>query len=213
MDRLGVNAAPLRIGLTGGIGSGKTTVAAILVACGAQLVDTDAIARQLTQPGGTALPAIVEAFGPQSLAPGGALDREWMRKLVFADATAKARLEALLHPLIGEEALRQQAAGTGRPIVFDVPLLTESQGPRSWRSRVERVLVVDCNESTQLSRVAARPGWSEELARRVVAQQAPRATRRQVADAVIFNEGLDLEQLDAQVRSLWQLWVGPRAAD
>ena len=129
-----------RLGLTGGIGSGKSTVAAMLQALGAHLVDTDAIARALTAPGGAAMPALREAFGAEAVAPDGSLARAHMRERVFADAQAKLRLEAILHPLIGEIALAEAAAATGRTVVFDVPLLVESA---HWRARVDRVLVVD----------------------------------------------------------------------
>ena len=191
------------IGLTGGIGSGKSTAAQGLVALGAHLVDTDAIARALTLPGGAAIPALAAEFGGDALAADGALDREKMRRLVFADPGAKARLEAMLHPLIGAEASRRAAASGGRPVVFDVPLLTESS---HWRARVDRVLVIDCDEATQAARVAQRPGWTEEAARRVIAQQAPRAARRASADAVICNEGLTIAQFQAELRALWALW-------
>lgn len=191
------------IGLTGGIGSGKSTAAQGLVALGAHLVDTDAIARALTLPGGAAISALAAEFGADALAADGALDREKMRRLVFADPGAKARLEAMLHPLIGAEASRRAAASGGRPVVFDVPLLTESS---HWRARVDRVLVIDCDEATQAARVAQRPGWTEEAARRVIAQQAPRAARRASADAVICNEGLTIAQFQAELRALWALW-------
>jgi dephospho-CoA kinase len=199
----------LTIGLTGGIGSGKSTAAQGLVALGGHLVDTDAIARSLTLPGGAAIPALAAEFGADALTDDGALDREKMRRLVFADPGAKARLEALLHPLIGAEAGRQAAAAGGRPVVFDVPLLAESS---HWRTRVDRVLVIDCDEATQVVRVARRPGWTEEAARRVIAQQAPRAARRAIADAVIDNDGLTIEQLQAELRALWTLWVPPSGA-
>jgi dephospho-CoA kinase len=191
------------IGLTGGIGSGKSTAAQALVALGAHLVDTDAIARALTLPGGAAVPALAAEFGADSLTADGALDREKMRRLVFADPGSKVRLEAILHPLIGAEASRQAAASGGRPVVFDVPLLTESS---HWRARVDRVLVIDCDEATQAARVAQRPGWTEEAARRVIAQQAPRAARRAIADAVIDNDGLTIEQLRSELRALGALW-------
>lgn len=191
------------VGLTGGIGSGKSTAAQGLVACGARLVDTDAIARTLTEPGGAAMGALAAEFGADALAADGALDREKMRQRVFADSTAKARLEAILHPLIGAEAHRQAAAAGARPVVFDVPLLAESG---HWRARVDRVLVIDCDEATQLARVAQRPGWTEEAARQVMARQASRAARRAIADAVINNEGLTLEQLQTELRALWALW-------
>ena len=149
------------------------------------------------------MPALAAEFGADALTADGALDREKMRQLVFADPAAKARLEAILHPLIGAEASRQAAAAGARPVVFDVPLLTESS---HWRARVDRVLVIDCDEATQVARVAQRPGWTEEAARRVIAQQAPRAARRAIADAVIYNDGLTLEQLHAELRALWALW-------
>ncbi|MCU0814273.1 MAG: dephospho-CoA kinase [Burkholderiaceae bacterium] len=193
----------LTMGLTGGIGSGKSTVALRLVALGAHLVDTDAIARALTAPGGGAIPALRATFGDDAIAADGALDRERMRRLAFADPAAKRRLEAVLHPMIGAEAERQATLADGRAVVFDVPLLAEST---RWRARVHRVLVVDCREATQIERVARRPGWSAEAARRVVEQQATRAERRAVADAVIFNDGLDLDALHAEVDTLWARW-------
>ncbi len=197
----------LQIGLTGGIGSGKSTVARMLVDCGAHLVDTDAIARALTLPGGAAMPALAAHFGTQVVAADGALDRDVMRQMVFTDTAIKTRLEAILHPLIGSEALRLAALNPERPVVFDVPLLAESQGLRPWRALVHRVLVVDCSIETQVARVAARPGWTDEAARRVIAQQATRSVRRGVADAVITNEGLSLPQLEDEVRALWAMWV------
>jgi dephospho-CoA kinase len=194
---------PLRIGLTGGIGSGKSTVAAMLVRRGATLIDTDAIARRLTAAGGAAMPALRQAFGATIAGPDGALDRDAMRALAFSDPAAKQRLEALLHPLISAEAQRQAAAATSEVLVFDVPLLTESP---HWRARVDRVLVIDCSEATQAERVAQRPGWTREAAERVIASQASRAARRAVADATIFNEGIDMAALDAAVETVWHLW-------
>jgi dephospho-CoA kinase len=198
---------PVRIGLTGGIGSGKSTVAQRWVALGAALIDTDAIARQLTGPNGAAMAALVEAFGPGIVGADGALSREMMRTLAFTDPAAKARLEAVLHPLIGSEARAQAdaASASGHPaLVFDVPLLAESL---HWRERVARVLVVDCDEATQLARIVQRAGWDEGAARRVIAHQASRARRRQIADAVIFNDGIGLDQLNSEVQSLWSRWV------
>ena len=194
------------IGLTGGIGSGKSTVAHCLVDCGAHLVDTDAIARALTLPGGLAMPALRDAFGLAAVAPDGSLDRAWMRQHAFADDLARVRLEAILHPLIGQEAQAQAARAAGRTVVFDVPLLAESA---HWRQRVGRVLVVDCDEATQVQRVLQRPGWTDAAARAVVARQASRAARRAVADAVIHNDQISLDVLHAQVRSLWALWNNP----
>ncbi|MCZ2292474.1 MAG: dephospho-CoA kinase [Burkholderiales bacterium] len=195
------------IGLTGGIGSGKSTVAQLLVAHGAMLVDTDAIARALTLPGGAAIAPIAARFGTGMIASDGALDRERMRARVFADPGAKAQLEGILHPLIGQEADRQAAAAGGAVVVFDVPLLAES--PR-WRRRVARILVVDCSEATQCHRVMQRSGWSEETVRAVIAQQATRAQRRAIADAVIFNDGISPETLADEVGALWTLWCRER---
>ncbi len=193
----------MRIGLTGGIGSGKSTVARMLVAEGCVLVDTDAIARSIAQPQGAAMAAIESAFGRAVIAPDGGLDRVRMRDLVFADASARKRLEAILHPLIGIEAQRQAAAAGSSPILFDVPLLVESG---RWRALVNRVLVVDATAETQVQRVVARSGWTADAVRAVVAQQAGRHARRAAADAVILNERLSFQELGEQVRSLAKRW-------
>jgi dephospho-CoA kinase len=192
--------------LTGGIGSGKSTVAAMLVARGATLVDTDAIARSLTSAGGLAMPMLIDEFGAGVADAEGALDRARMRELVFSDSTAKRRLESILHPAIGQEAQRQAASASTRVVVFDVPLLTESS---HWRSRCERILVVDCHAETQVRRVVARSGWSEEQVRNVLSQQASRERRRAIADAVLFNDGLEIDALSTQVARLWSWWFGP----
>lgn len=198
-----------RIGLTGGIGSGKSTVAAMLVAQGASLIDTDGIARALAAPGGAAMPAIAAAFGPELVAADGGLDRARMRELAFGHPETKRKLESILHPLIGQECERQAQAATGALIVFDVPLLVES---RRWRAIVERVLVVDASEEIQLQRVVARSAWTPEAVRAVIAQQAGRPLRRAAADAVICNENLTLAQLEDEVRALWRLWAGNASA-
>ncbi|MFO1335649.1 MAG: dephospho-CoA kinase [Piscinibacter sp.] len=195
--------APLRIGLTGGIGSGKSTVAAALAALGASVIDTDAIARSLTLPGGGAIAAIAEQFGAGFIDASGALDRARMRELAFADSAARQRLEAILHPLIRAETARQAEAAQGTAIVFDVPLLIESG---RWREQVDRVLVVDCREATQVERVMARSGWTRDAVQAVLAQQASRRSRRAGADAVIYNDGLSHEELRAEVRALWEGW-------
>jgi dephospho-CoA kinase len=198
----------LRVGLTGGIGSGKSTVARRLATLGALVVDTDALAHSLTAPGGAALSAIAAAFGAEMIGADGAMDRARMRALVFAQPAERLRLEAILHPMIGvltREAAARAAAG--QPVVFDVPLLAESA---TWRARVDRVLVVDCTRETQVARVVQRSNWSAEAVERAIAQQAPRARRRAIADAVIFNEGVSLAELEAAVDTLWRGWLFPR---
>jgi dephospho-CoA kinase len=196
-----------RIGLTGGIGSGKSTVAAYWTALGAHLIDTDALARALTLPGGAAIARLREEFGPEVVDAGGALDRERMRALAFTDATAKQRLESILHPLIGAEALRRAAESGHATVVFDIPLLTEAS---VWRARCDRIAVVDCSEATQIERVVQRSGWDADQVRRVIAQQAPRALRRTIADAVIDNDGSrTLRELRIAAHGLWALWVTP----
>jgi len=192
-----------RIGLTGGIGSGKSTAASLLQRRGAVLIDTDAIARAITQPGGVAIEPLRATFGDDAIDASGALDRARMRALAFTDATARTRLEAVLHPLIGAETSRQAEAGGTATLVFDVPLLAES---RQWRGRVERVLVIDCSPETQVARVMRRSGWDEAMVRNVIEQQATRPARRDCADAVIFNDGLSLQGLDQEVAALWCAW-------
>ena len=197
----------LRIGLTGGIGSGKSTVAALLVNHGASLIDADAIAREVAQPGGIAITAIRDAFGPEALNESGGLDRAAMRARAFADPVVKRRLEAILHPLIGLETRRRDDAAGDAVRVFDVPLLAESA---HWRGRVDRVLVVDCSEATQIARVTQRAGWGAQTVQAVIAQQASRGRRRACADAVIHNDGISLDELAAEVSALWAAWCVPR---
>ena len=193
----------IRIGLTGGIGSGKSTVAGFLTEAGAAVIDSDAISRGLTATGGAALPLIAAEFGAAMLGSDGALDRAQMRALVFSDASAKRRLEAILHPLIGAAVDRDAAAADRELIVFDVPLLVESG---RWRARVDRVLVVDCREATQLARVVLR-GWTAEAAQAVIDQQATRRARRACADAVIHNDdGFALADLRVHVQALAARW-------
>jgi dephospho-CoA kinase len=209
VDRLGLNTSAAlqvrRIGLTGGIGSGKSTVARAFVALGATLVDTDAIARALTAPGGAALSALQAEFGQDIVGADGALDRDRMRALAFGDAATKRRLESMLHPMIGAQARAEaEAAGPQAVVLFDVPLLTESS---HWRARCERIVVVDCEVATQVARVMARSGWPEAQVRAVIAQQASRERRRAIADAVIHNEGITEARLASQVRALWSIWV------
>ena len=194
----------MRLGLTGGIGSGKSTAAQCLAALGWHIVDTDALARELTAPQGAALPAIVLRFGSAMVDANGRLNRAALRARVFDDATAKADLEALLHPQILQLAL--QRAADKQHVVFDVPLLVESD---HWRARVDRVLVVDCDPDVQVRRVVQRPGWSAAQARAVIGSQASRSVRRAAADAVVDNSHLPLTELHAQLQALSLHWRGP----
>jgi len=189
----------LRIGLTGGIGSGKSTVLQMLAQRGAAVVDADAISRATTAPGGSAIPAIAQRFGADFITSDGALDRERMRAAAYADPQARRDLEAIVHPLVGAESARQvQAAAQAgaRCIVFDIPLLVESG---RWRRQVDRVLVVDCPATTQIERVVARSALQPSQVEAIIAAQAPRPLRLAAADIVIYNEGLSFEQLRAQV--------------
>lgn len=193
---------PLRLGLTGGIGSGKSTVGQLLQDLGATVIDADAIARSVTAPQGAAMPAIARTFGPDFVDANGALDRERMRMHVFANASAKQTLEAIIHPLVAQETQRQvdQAMSAGaRALVFDVPLLVESG---RWRAQVDRVLVVDCLAETQIKRVMARSQLSRETVTAIIAAQATRSTRLKAADWVIYNEGISTEQLRELVDAL-----------
>ena len=193
------------VGLTGGIGSGKSTVSQMLVDLGAHLVDTDAISRALTAPGGAAIPVIAEQFGEAAVDATGAMDRVKMRQLAFTDPGAMAKLESILHPLIWTHA--GKAAAMARPdqhIVYDVPLLAESG--QIWRDRVERIVVIDCEPETQIARVMVRSGWPREAVEAVLAKQAARHARNSIADHIILNEGLNLAQLRNQVETLWSDW-------
>ena len=190
-----------RIGLTGGIGSGKSTVAGRLAERGAAIIDAGAISRSLTAPGGRAIEAIRQQFGEAMIAADGAMDRQAMRARVFSDPQARQQLEAIIHPLVGQITQEQAQAALQvgqRCLVHDVPLLVES-GMR-WRSQVDRILVVDCDTDTQRQRVVARSALAPEEVDRIISQQATRAQRLACADLVIFNQGLDLEGLRQQVR-------------
>jgi dephospho-CoA kinase len=189
----------LRLGLTGGIGSGKSTVARLLQARGATVIDADVIARSCTQAGGAAMPAVERMFGADFLSADGALDRDRMRAHVFSHPQARAVLEAIIHPLVGQEVARQAALSTARCTVFDVPLLVESP---HWRQRLDKVLVVDCTRETQIRRVMARNGWERTTVEAVLDSQSPRERRLAAADTVIFNDGLALDDLAHTVHRL-----------
>ncbi|MFN3885049.1 MAG: dephospho-CoA kinase [Rhodocyclaceae bacterium] len=187
------------VGLTGGIGSGKSAAAGLFAARGVPVIDTDAISRELTGQGGAAIDPIRAAFGDALLTADGALDRAAMRRLVFADPAARKRLEAILHPLIrAESEARLCRLASAEYAILVVPLLIESG---AFRSRVDRVCVVDCPEELQIARVMARSGLTRDEVRAILAAQASRQGRLAAADDVIDNaQGLDA--LDAQVASL-----------
>jgi len=185
----------LRIGLTGGIGSGKSTVLQMLAQLGAAVIDADAISRATTASGGAAIAQITRRFGSEFVTPEGALDRARMRERAYADPQARRQLEEIIHPLVAAESARlvQAALAAGVPcIVFDIPLLVESG---RWRSQVDKVLVVDCSAETQVERVVARSGLGPEAVRSIMAAQATREQRLAAADIVICNEQLTLDQL------------------
>jgi dephospho-CoA kinase len=192
----------LRLGLTGGIGSGKSTVARLLADLGAGVVDADAISRATTAAGGAAIPLIQQQFGDAFIGSDGALDRERMRQHVFADPQAKSRLEAIIHPLVGQQiaAQAEALATAGKTcLVFDIPLLVES---KHWRKNLQRVLVVDCTPAIQVSRVMARNGLAAAEVQKIITAQAGRLQRLAAADSVLFNDGISLQELAAQVKRI-----------
>jgi dephospho-CoA kinase len=191
------------VGLTGGIGSGKSTVADLFVARGATLVDTDAIAHELTAPGGAAMSALRARFGDGIVRADGGLDRAAMRRRVFADAEAKAALEGILHPLIRAESDRRCALAQAPYVILAVPLLVESG---SYRARCDRVLVVDCDPAIQVARVMARSALSEAEVRAIMATQATREARLAVADDVVDNGG-SVEALVPQIDTLHRAYL------
>ena len=194
---------PPVVGLTGGIGSGKSTVADLFSQRGVTVIDTDDIARELTGVQGAALPEIIAAFGAAMVLPQGGLDRSAMRRQVFADASAKARLEAILHPKIRQESRRRCQAATSIYVLLVVPLLVETG---VWQQEVRRILVVDCDEATQIVRVKARNALSATEVRAIMVTQATRRARLAVADDVILNNDR-LEALEPQVQALHQRYV------
>ena len=191
-----------RLGLTGGIGSGKSTVAGMLAERGAALIDADAISRRTTAADGQAIAAIAQTFGPEFITPEGALDRDRMRALAFSDPSARRRLEQIIHPLVGLETRHQAQAAIDsghRCIVFDIPLLVESP---HWRRLLDEVLVLDCSPVTQIERVMQRSGLGRTEVEHILASQASRGARLRAADHVICNDGLTLLELAELVRQL-----------
>ncbi|MEY4426722.1 MAG: hypothetical protein RL535_1020 [Pseudomonadota bacterium] len=190
---------PTRLGLTGGIGSGKSTVAGMFVAAGAVVIDADAISRSLTAPNGAAISTIKQEFDDAMVNADGSLNRDRMRELVFTDLNSKKRIEAIIHPLVKLEMQRQDqaAADTGvKLIVYDIPLLVES---RNWRAILDTVLVVDCLEQTQSERVMLRNALRKEDVAKIIASQASRKMRNKAADILIFNDSITVKHLNEQV--------------
>ena len=195
-----------RIGLTGGIGSGKSTVAQFLAARGASVIDADALSRALTQPGGQAMPAIAAEFGPLAVQADGAMDRSYMRQRVFDDAQTRRRLEQILHPLIGAAMRAAAQAATGLYLVFDIPLLVESLA--RYRPIMDRICVVDCEETEQIARVQARSGLSVQAVTDIMDTQASRGQRLAAADDVIFNGiGISTAMLEERVQQVHDGWL------
>lgn len=199
----------LKIGLTGGIGSGKSRVADYFQEWGASIIDTDVIAHQLTEPGGQAIESIRREFGDTMIAVDGSLDRGAMRELVFRDPGARGRLESILHPMIEQVTREQAQRAQGCYVVFVVPLLVESG---RWKDRVDRICVVDCDPATQVARVQARSGLTQEAIERIMSVQVSREARLAAADDIVLNDGATtLDELRARSRVLHDAWCKPTA--
>lgn len=194
----------LRLGLTGGIGSGKSTVARELLSLGAALIDADDISRRCTMVNGLAMPAITRQFGTHFVTPEGAMDRGRMREHVFAHPEARQALEAIIHPLVQQEIRRQSKLVSSPCLVFDIPLLVESP---HWRHQLDRILVVDCTEDTQIRRVQARNGWDNTTVETIIGQQSTREHRLAAADCVLWNDSMDLQALRHEVQQMAS-WLG-----
>lgn len=193
-----------KVGLTGGIGSGKSKVADMLASWGAAVIDSDVIAHELTAPGGDAIEPIRRAFGPDVIAENGALDRQAMRELAFESPEARRRLEAILHPMIGAVTRARARVAQGCYVVFVVPLLVESG---RWRDALDRICVVDCDPETQVARVQSRSGLTREAIARIMSAQASREVRNAAAHDLVHNGlGTSLEDLERQVRALHEGW-------
>lgn len=189
----------VRVGLTGGIGSGKSTAADLLTQRGASVIDADVISRSVTAAGGSAIGPLRDAFGADFITADGALDRDRMRQASYADTQVRKRLEAIVHPLVGAESARQEAAAVAQGaacIVFDVPLLVES---RRWRQRVDLVLVIDCQPDVQIARVVRRSGLDAATVERIIATQASRVQRLRAADIVVANSGGSMAQFADEI--------------
>ncbi len=206
---LGANMSQtsLFIGLTGGIGSGKTTVSQYLAKQGIEVLDADQISRQLTAPNGLAMDQIREVFGDTVITPENALDRDAMRTLVFSNPEVKQRLEQIIHPLVQQEMISQALRLHHSPyIIFDIPLLIESIN--RYRPLLNRICVVDCETEVQIERVKKRNGLSEQTIRQILQTQASRETRLLYADDVIYNgKGISLDKLQEQAYNFHIQWL------
>ncbi|MCD6026258.1 MAG: dephospho-CoA kinase [Solimicrobium sp.] len=200
-----VKSGQLIVGLTGGIGSGKTSIANAFAIRGADVIDTDIIARNLTTADGAAIAAIRSAFGDNMITQEGALDRGKMRALVFSDVDQKRRLESILHPMIRTEVARQIGNATGLYIIYVVPLLVETG--LYDQQLLTRILVVDCDEELQIQRVAQRDGISEQLIKAIMAEQASREERRAIATDIICNQ-TTIEAIIPEIDRLHRLYCG-----
>ena len=201
-----------KIGLTGGIGSGKSTVTAMLEDYGITIIDADKISRASTANGGAAIAAISAAFGPDMIDDHGALDRRKMRDLVFKQNAARAQLEAIVHPIVQEQMQRQADQADSPYIVYDIPLLIESIG--RYRSQFKRICVVDCDEATQISRVQSRSQLAIDEIKRIMDNQASREQRLKHADDIISNgSGVDIAELQRQVHEKHEFWLELSAKD
>jgi dephospho-CoA kinase len=199
----------IRLGLTGGIGSGKSTVSTMLARLGVAVIDADAVSRDLTAPQGQAIASIQAEFGDELITADGSLNRQKMRDLVFNDPNAKKRLEKILHPLIKLEIQKQDdaAAAAGKnSIVYDIPLLVESA---HWRTTLDKIMVVDCLEETQIQRVILRNTLLEVDIKKIIVTQASRKKRNSAADVLIFNDSISIQQLQEQVTQLAQVIMRP----
>jgi dephospho-CoA kinase len=197
-----VHRGSLRLGLTGGIGSGKSTVAGQLRQFGATIIDADEVSRRITGPNGLALPAIKATFGHDFVNPGSGLDREKMRTLVFQQPSARQALEAIVHPLVGSELrlkLEEALANHAKLIVLDIPLLLEAN---HWRQVLDHILVVDCTHDTQMQRVKERNNLTEQIISAMILAQASRTHRASGADSIIYNDNISLDELAVQTREI-----------
>jgi dephospho-CoA kinase len=197
-----MRTGPFTLGLTGGIGSGKSTVAALLAEHGAAVIDADAISRASTATGGTAIALIVAQFGAAFVDAHGSLNRDRMRQHIFSNPKAKAQLEAIIHPLVSQQIAAQAQAHTDAGaacIVFDIPLLVESA---HWLKTLQRIVVVDCSSATQISRVTARSGLAASDVQNIIAAQSSRSRRLAAADVVLCNDGISLPALAALVEQI-----------